>query len=58
MLNHTSSKQAVKYGRTGLFLMAAMLAFSSTAAVCVTSGGIATQRSDIIEITSDAVIEI
>ncbi len=58
MLSQTCSKQALKYGRTGLLLMAAMLAFASTAAVCVTSGGIATQRSDIIEITSDAVIEV
>ncbi len=48
----------LKQGTTGLLLMSAMLAFSSLAAVCVTSGGIATLRSDKIEITNDAVIEV
>ena len=48
----------LKQGTTGLLLMCAMLAFSSLAAVCVTSGGIATLRSDKIEITNDAVIEV
>ncbi|MCH8102181.1 MAG: DUF4097 family beta strand repeat protein [Chloroflexi bacterium] len=38
--------------------MSAMIALSSIAAVCVTSGGIATVRSDTVEITNNAVIEI
>ncbi|MCH8222433.1 MAG: DUF4097 family beta strand repeat protein [Chloroflexi bacterium] len=35
-----------------------MIALSSIATVCVTSGGIATLRSDTVEITNDAVIEV
>ncbi len=58
MSNAPTSKQALKYGRTGLLLVSAMIALSSIATVCVTSGGIATLRSDTVEITNDAVIEV
>ena len=58
MSNAPTSKQALKYGRTGLLLVSAMIALSSVAAVCVTSGGITTLRSDKVEITNDAVIEV
>ena len=58
MSNASTSKQALKHGRTGLLLMSVMIALSSVAAVCVTSGGIATVQSDTIEITNDAVIEV
>lgn len=58
MSNAPTSKQALKYGRTGLLLVSAMIALSSVAAVCVTSGGITTVRSDTVEITNDAVIEV
>lgn len=58
MSNAPTSKQALKYGRTGLLLVSAMIALSSVAAVCVTSGGITTLRSDTVEITNDAVIEV
>lgn len=52
------NKNSLKHGSTGLLLMSAMIALSSIAAVCVTSGGIATVRSDTVEITNNAVIEI
>ena len=55
MLNASTSRQALKHGRTGLLLMSAMIALSSIATVCVTSGGIATVRSDTIEITNGIV---
>ena len=58
MSNAPTSKQALKYGRTGLLLVSAMIALSSVAAVCVTSGGIITVRSDTVEITNDALIEV
>lgn len=58
MSNAPTSKQALKYGRTGLLLVSAMIALSSIATVCVTSGGIATVRSDTVEITNDALIEV
>jgi hypothetical protein len=54
----SKSKQTLKTGPTGLLLMSAMIALSSIAAVCVTSGGIATVRSDTVEIASDAMIEV
>lgn len=68
MPNATTPQQALKRGplkrgtrnraTRNLLLMSAIFALSSIAAVCVTSGGIATVRSDTIEITNNAVIEV
>ncbi len=52
------NKNRLKHGPAGLLLMSAMIALSSIATVCVTSGGIVTVRSDTVEITNDAVIEV
>ncbi len=57
-MSNPCNKNRLKHGPTGLLLTSAMIALSSVAAVCVTSGGIATVRSDTVEITNNAVIEV